>query len=75
MTKGDRPGTFADCLADITLWLDATDKYINTFGPAVRQGLATGNGVQQDLRRLAAALADHPELDAQIMALITTKEQ
>jgi hypothetical protein len=65
-----RPDTFVKCLDHLVDWLDACDKYITTFGPAVGTGLGEGKTAQEDLRRLAAALADEPGLDAQIMALL-----
>lgn len=68
--KKTRPTTFADCLQDVAEWLDACDKYINTFGPAVGTGLGEKDTVQQDLRRVAAALTLDPDLDARLMAMM-----
>jgi hypothetical protein len=68
--KKKRPDTFAGCLQDVAEWLDACDKYIRTFGPAVGTGLGEKDTIQTDLRRVATAVALDPELDARLMRMM-----
>ena len=65
-----RPDTFVGVLNNIAAWLDASDKYIGTFGPAKERGFPRGHEVQDDLRRLAARMESEPELDARLMAMM-----
>ena len=63
-----RPDTFAGCLLTLAEWLDASDEYIRTFGPAGAAGFGQSDVAQQDLRRLAANLP--ADLDARLMEIM-----
>jgi hypothetical protein len=73
VTKRERPSTFPACLRDIVEWLDASDQYIRTFGPAAEDGFppASHRDVQEDLLRLASRLDDKRALSRLLYSMMT----
>lgn len=69
-----RPDTFAGILDIVVGFLDAGDAAYRALervtGKPLPVAAEAGRGVQEDLERLAAALADRPDLDAAIIALM-----
>jgi hypothetical protein len=52
--------------------LDASEEVLHALEAQTGKtaGISGGKNVQQDLKALAAGLAEHPELDAQVYALL-----
>lgn len=60
-----RPATFAQCLEEIVILLDAGDKAFK-----VLLGYESGTEIQDDLTRLANGLRNHPVLDEILMDMM-----
>jgi hypothetical protein len=60
-----RPATFAECLEQIVILLNAGDKAFE-----ILLGYESGTEIQDDLTRLSNGLRNHPVLDEIIMDIM-----
>lgn len=66
MSKELRPATFAECLEEIIILLDAGDGAFKLLIPSYE----SGTEVQDDLRRVVQGLRRHPVLDEILMDMM-----
>ena len=66
MSKELRPATFAECLEQIVILLNAGDGAFKLIIPSY-QG---GTEIQDDLTRLSEGLRDHPVIDEILMDIM-----
>jgi hypothetical protein len=65
MSRELRPDTFAECLEEVVILLNAGDKAFKCL-----LDYESGTEVQDDLTRLSEALADYPVIDAMLMDMM-----
>lgn len=71
VAQGGRPASVAEMLERVARFLDAGDAALRALVALRGDGTyEDGDEVQRDVRALAVALSERPELDAQVYALL-----